>query len=99
MDIQLGNLTPANIEQLKLINTVTLPVRYSEKFYKDLLTTYNSDYIKIAFCNGFSVGAICARIEEHPDHEGKKRLYIMTVNVLAAYRKHGIGMFIINNFL
>jgi GNAT superfamily N-acetyltransferase len=93
MDIELVSLTPANLQQLKVINTTTLPVKYSDKFYNDLLTTYKSEYIKLAFSHGFSIGGVCARVEDHPDLPGKKRLYIMTINVLAAYRKKGVGMY------
>lgn len=90
-DVELGNLTPANIQQLKIINTATLPVRYSEKFYDDLLSVYKSEYIQLAFCNGFAVGGICARVEDHPEQISFKKLYIMTINVLAPYRRKGIG--------
>lgn len=89
--VQLGEITPANIQQLRMLNINTLPVRYSDKFYNDILTTYASDYLRFAFCNGFVIGAVCARIENHPDHPEKKRLYIMTINVLAAYRRRGVG--------
>ncbi len=92
MEIELANLTPANVEQLKVINTSTLPVKYSDKFYNDLLTIYKSEYIKLAFCHGFSIGGVCARVEDQPNGAGK-RLYIMTINVLAAYRKNGVGKF------
>lgn len=91
LDVELGEVTPANIEQLKIINSSTLPVRYSDKFYNDLTKIYNSEYLQLAFCNGFAVGGVCARIEDHPDKPGKKRLYVMTINVLAPYRRRGIG--------
>lgn len=87
---QLGEITPANIEQLRLLNTTTLPVRYSDKFYKDILSTYDPEYRKFAFWNGFVVGGVCARIEDLEGSEMKK-LYIMTINVFAAYRRRGIG--------
>lgn len=91
MDIELVDLTPANLGQLKVINSTTLPVKYSDKFYNDLLTTYKSDFIKLAFCHGFSIGGVCARVEDHPVENDKKRLYIMTINVFAAYRNKGVG--------
>lgn len=93
---QIGDITPANLQQLRVLNAATLPVRYSDKFYNDLLNIYSHDYLKFAFANGFVVGGICARIEDHPDIPEKKRLYIMTLNVLAAYRRKGIGKGILN---
>ncbi len=90
-DVQLGEVTPANIQQLKVINISTLPVRYSDKFYNDLTKIYSNEYLQLAYCNGFAIGGICARVEDHPSKAGGKRLYIMTINVLAAYRRKGIG--------
>lgn len=36
-NIELGDVTPHNIKQLKKLNTVVFPVTYNEKFYKDVL--------------------------------------------------------------
>ena len=35
--VALGDLTPANIQQLKVINSVVFPVTYNIKFYKEVL--------------------------------------------------------------
>lgn len=35
--IELGDVTPHNIKQLKRLNTVVFPVSYNERFYKDVL--------------------------------------------------------------
>ena len=89
--VQIGDVTPANVAQLKTLNVNTLPVRYSDKFYKDLVTSGNQKYMKFAFWNGFAVGGVCARIEPDSEQEGVSKLYIMTINVLPAYRRRGIG--------
>lgn len=98
LDVDIGNITPANLQQLKTINIATLPVRYTDKFYKDLLVNYPQEYLQFAFWNGFAIAAVCARIEPHevPD---QSKLYIMTINVLPAYRRRGIGMFLKTYFL
>ena len=80
------------------IFTFRITVRYSPKFYKDLLapegTTeyiYDPKFLKFAHYQGFTVGAVCARMEVDDKQEGKYRLYIMIMNVLAAYRRKGIA--------
>jgi ribosomal protein S18 acetylase RimI-like enzyme len=86
---QLGDVNPANLQQLRIMNLSTLPVRYSDKFYRELIDNYGSDYMKFCIWNGFVVGAVCGRIEGRGTDACK--LYIMTINVLPAYRRHGIG--------
>jgi hypothetical protein len=92
LPFQIECITSANIQQLKTINLKTLPVRYSDKFYSELTVKYSSDFLKFAFWGGFAVGAICARVEPIDGNENDKKLYIMTVNVLPAYRRRNIGI-------
>ena len=56
--VSLGGITAANIQQLKMINVNTLPVRYSDKFYKDILLDQETKILKFAFFNGFAVGML-----------------------------------------
>jgi len=96
LPIDIGHINGDNIEQLKMINVNTLPVRYAPKFYKDILDEnhvqyiYDRKYLRLAHWNGFAVGAVCARLEPIEGEEGYN-MYIMTINVLAAYRRRGIA--------
>lgn len=51
--IELGNVTPHNIKQLKLLNQVVFPVSYNEKFYKDVLEA--GELAKLAYYNDIVV--------------------------------------------
>ena len=95
LPVSFGPVTKDNVEQLRKILTVTLPVRYHEKFFTDIVRTHE-DITKFAVWNGFAVGAICCRIETHGDIS---KLYIMTLSVLPAYRRRGIGSKLLQSVL
>ena len=67
-----------------MLNIKTLPVRYSDNFYRDLISNYSNKFLQYAFYNGFVVGSVCARVESMPTESAdpveteKKRLYIMS---------------------
>ena len=84
-----GNVTDANVAQLKTLNMIALPVRYSEKFYRELVEKSPPEYLKFAFWSGFAVGSVCSRLEAQEDKSNK--IYIMTIGVIPAYRRRGIG--------
>jgi ribosomal protein S18 acetylase RimI-like enzyme len=86
VSIELGDLTQHNLKQLKVLNRDVFPVAYNEKFYKDLLGA--GELCKLAYCNDIVVGAVCCRIDLT---ENRRRLYIMTLGVLAKYRELGLG--------
>jgi len=78
-----------------VLNYMTLPVVYSEDFY-DRLTNY-SRYSSLAYYKDVLIGAISCRYEdENTEEEAGKKVkgrvvYIMTITVLKAYRRYGVG--------
>merc|ERR1711936_95363 len=90
--IDLGDVTPHNINLLKKVNHVVFPIVYHDKFYKDVLEA--GELAKLAYYNDVVVGAVCCRIDNTAAEEGKpskRKLYIMTLGCLAPYRRLGIG--------
>jgi ribosomal protein S18 acetylase RimI-like enzyme len=91
--------------QLRKINTASFPIQYNENFYHDILKRNNASLNKFAYYKEFIVGAVCCRIEDVQDKKDceekkqKKRLYIMTLAVLAAYRGRGIGSKLLQSIL
>lgn len=49
----MGDVTPHNIKQLKLLNQVVFPVSYNEKFYKDVLEA--GELAKLVYYNDIVV--------------------------------------------
>ncbi|RNA01500.1 putative N-acetyltransferase san [Brachionus plicatilis] len=94
LSIELGDITIHNIKQLKKINQVVFPVSYNDKFYKDVLDL--GPLAKLAYFNDIVVGGVCCRIDLT---DNKRRLYIMTLGCLSAYRKYGVGKLMLNHVL
>lgn len=95
--IDLGDITPHNIKQLKRLNQVVFPVSYNDKFYKDVLEV--GELAKLAYFNDIVVGAVCCRIDIDTDNSKSRRLYIMTLGCLAPYRRLGIGTKMVEHVL
>ncbi|VDN51649.1 unnamed protein product [Dracunculus medinensis] len=55
-DMELGDITPHNVEQLRRLNQAVFPVSYNDKFYKDIVSA--GELAKLAYFNDIVVGAI-----------------------------------------
>mmetsp|Transcript_15344 Transcript_15344/g.36825 ORF Transcript_15344/g.36825 Transcript_15344/m.36825 type:complete len:171 (+) Transcript_15344:66-578(+) len=87
--ISFGSVTEKNVEQLRKLNLAVFPVRYNDKFYQDIATVNATAYTHLAYFSDIMVGAICSRME--PLDGTAFKVYIMTIGVLAPYRRLGIG--------
>ncbi|THG99372.1 hypothetical protein EW026_g2954 [Hermanssonia centrifuga] len=79
--VSFASLTPNNLGTVRKLNSVLFPIKYSEKFYNDILQPELEDFCKL-------VGTFCCRIETSG---GQMKLYVMTMGVLAPYRSRGLG--------
>mmetsp|Transcript_49968 Transcript_49968/g.100623 ORF Transcript_49968/g.100623 Transcript_49968/m.100623 type:complete len:172 (+) Transcript_49968:63-578(+) len=95
--VDFGNINEANLDQLRKLNISIFPVRYNDKFYQNVLVT-PVEVTQYAYWNGFVVGAICCRLEPATG-PGPKKLYIMTIGVLAAYRRRNIARKLLERML
>ncbi len=81
---------------VRKLNSVLFPIKYSEKFYNDILQPELEDFCKLGpslssrsypksyshkvYYNDVPVGTFCCRIETSG---GQMKLYVMTMGVLA----------------
>jgi ribosomal protein S18 acetylase RimI-like enzyme len=81
-------LTLNNLGTVRKLNSVLFPIKYSEKFYQDILHPDVEDVCKLVYYNDIPVGTICCRLENKDDQNS---LYLMTMGVLAPYRSRKLG--------
>ncbi|XP_028778463.1 N-alpha-acetyltransferase 50-like [Neltuma alba] len=95
ISIYLVRLIDDNLTQLKKLNDDIFSRQYSDRYYADALAS--GELTKLAYHNYTCVGAIACRCEKKED--GAVRVYIMTLGVLAPYRRLGIGTRLMNHVL
>ena len=84
--VKFGNIDKNNIEQMRQLNNLSLPVRYQNGFYGRIL--HKMRHGRFAYYNDFIVGAISWKYDAI---ENQKAVYIMTITVLDEYKRYGIG--------
>ena len=89
LPIRLGDVTKDNWQQLRRLNMSILPVQYGDKFYRETLKEEVRAITKLAYHHDIVIAAVSARFE--PNGTGTRRMYIMTLGVLAPYRRYGVG--------
>jgi ribosomal protein S18 acetylase RimI-like enzyme len=86
--VSFASITPNNLGTLRKLNSVLFPIKYSEKFYQDVLLPELEDFCKLVYFNDVPVGTICCRLETK---DGQTKLYLMTMGVLSPYRGRRLG--------
>ncbi|KAG2059066.1 N-acetyltransferase NAT13 [Suillus hirtellus] len=83
--VTFASLTYRNLGTVKKLNSVLFPIKYSDKFYQDIIAPEVEDFCQLIYYNDVPVGNICCRLENNKD------LYLMTMGVLAPYRSKQLG--------
>ena len=91
--IDFGGITDDNVEQLRIINSTSLPISYPDGFYKAVVKAKNESLNKYAYHNGFVIGSICCRIQD------ESKIYIMALGVLPSYRGRNVGTKLVHSII
>ncbi|KAI5058948.1 hypothetical protein GOP47_0025267 [Adiantum capillus-veneris] len=89
--VSVVQLLEENLGLLKRLNAVLFPINYQQRYYVQALAS--GPFSQLAFCGDTCVGSITCRIERTL---AGRRLYILTLGVLAPYRRLGIGSKLMN---
>ncbi|KAG2211688.1 acyl-CoA N-acyltransferase [Mucor mucedo] len=93
----LGDVTPNNLGQVRVLHKVLFPVNYGDNFYNELLEA--DEFAKLAYYNDVCVGTVCCRKEADESNPEKFKIYMMTLGVLEPYRRLGLGSRLLQHIL
>ncbi|WFD27753.1 N-terminal methionine N(alpha)-acetyltransferase NatE [Malassezia nana] len=96
--VSIADITRNNINQVRKLNEVLLPVTYSQDVYDKVLEEDTNPICKLGLFNDIPVGTICCRLEEGSDKTTWK-VYIMTLAVLPTYRCLGVASALLQHIL
>ncbi|KIJ67944.1 hypothetical protein HYDPIDRAFT_107487 [Hydnomerulius pinastri MD-312] len=82
--VSFASLTSQNLGTVRKLNSVLFPIKYSEKYYQDILQPEVEAFCQLVYYNDVPVGNICCRFD-------KNDLYLTTLGVLAPYRSRKLG--------
>lgn len=92
------DVTRNNINQVRRINATLFPHTCGDVLYDGALQDDTNKLFQIALYNDIPAGAICCRLEDGSDMT-KCKVYVMTVGVLAPYRRLGLGSALFKHLL
>eukprot|EP01060_Flectonema_neradi_P023385 TRINITY_DN3162_c1_g4_i1.p1 TRINITY_DN3162_c1_g4~~TRINITY_DN3162_c1_g4_i1.p1 ORF type:complete len:198 (+),score=36.17 TRINITY_DN3162_c1_g4_i1:49-594(+) len=93
-NVKLTRMDEKRMEMLKILQRATYPVIYQTTFYQNLYSQ-GRQFSWLAYYCDTLIGEICCRVE--PTADGGKRLYIMTLGVLAPYRRDGVASYLLRH--
>lgn len=96
--IAVADLTPNNVGQLRMLNTKLFPIPYSNQVYEQVLEEDMRPVCKLGLFNDIPVGNVCCRVEDGRDSAHCK-VYIMTLGILAPYRRLGVASALLKQVL
>ncbi|KAJ2842753.1 N-acetyltransferase 5, partial [Coemansia erecta] len=108
--VKFEQVSADTLNKVRNLNSALFPVRYSSSFYKSLtlpgqfaqLATYQGTYVGTIACRkqplGFADSATGFHNPRIPQPE-LYEMYMMTLGVLAPYRRLGIGRMLLTNAL
>ncbi|ESL11755.1 acetyltransferase [Trypanosoma rangeli SC58] len=89
---------PRVVERVRVLDQHCLAVKYSDSYYDTYLRPCTHHYNQIAFYHDVLVGSCTCRLES-TSKESEYCLYVMTIAVLAPYRRLGIGSRLLDTVL